>query len=223
MSLRLGAETARDRLVGARPWLFVSAAAGVVAAIGGTERTDGASGADRALLGVTLPFVVPLVCDALFELALGRSRTSALLEPLARHGADRRTLALGALLTLTLACALATALLAVIAVGSATTLSAALVRELDASAWGGALAGAAYGGLLAVGSLRGRAGRLWVLAGDFFFGSGSGPFAVPWPRGHARNLLGGTPVLEGSPSFAALMLALLAASYLSFTASRGPS
>lgn len=223
MSLRLGAEAVRERLVAARAWLFVLGAAGAVYALGCAERTSGSRGADRALLGVTLPLVVPLVCYALFELVLRRARTSTLLEPLARHGADRRTLALGALLALGAACALSSALLLVVADFAATALSTELVRDLDACAWGGALAGAAYAGLLALGSLRGRSGRLWLLAGDLVFGSGTGIFAFPWPRGHARNLLGGAPVLDTSPAFAALLLALLSACYALHSASRGPS
>jgi hypothetical protein len=40
-------------------------------------------------------------------------------------------------------------------------------------------------------------------------GSGTGFLALPWPRGHARNLLGFAPVLELSQASAALALLLL--------------
>ena len=222
MSVRLGAQTARDRLIAAHAWLWVLLAAGAVCARGLSVRASDAYGVDRTLLGLALPFVVPVVCCALFELVHGRARTADVLEPLARHGADRRGLALGTLLVLACACALATALLACAAALSAMSPSAELVRELGAGAWGGALTGAAYAGLLAFGSLRGRAGRLWLLAGDLIFGSGGGFLAVPWPRGHARHLLGGGAVLDASPAFSALVLALLAAASLLHSASRGP-
>lgn len=223
MTIKLGAETVRDRLVASRAWLVVLVATGAVAAKGLATRAPTARGVDRALLDLTLPFVVPLVCYALFELVHRRARTTDVLEPLARHGADRRRLALGALLALACACALAAALLASVAALSAMTPSVDLVRELDACTWGGALTGAGYAGLLALGSLRGRAGRLWLLLGDLVFGSGSGLFAIPWPRGHARNLLGGAAVLDASPAFSAFLLALLGATYLLHAASRGPS
>jgi hypothetical protein len=222
VTAKLGAETVRARLVASHAWLVVLVAAGAIVASGLATPTRAASAVDEALLGVTLPLVVPVVCYALFELVHRRARTRDVLEPLARHGADRHALALGASSALACACALATALLACVTVLSALTAPAELVRELDACAWGGALTGAAYAGLLALGSLRGRAGRLWVLAADLIFGSGSGVFAVPWPRAHARNLLGGAAVLDASPGFSALVLALLAASLLVHSASRGP-
>ncbi len=223
MNTRLGAETVRDRLVASPAWFVVLVAACAVCARGLAARASDVSGVDRALLGLTLPFVVPLVCYALFELVHRRARTADVLEPLARHGADRRALALGALLSLAGACALTAALLAVVAVLTAMAPSRELVSELAACAWGGALTGAAYAGLLALGSLRGRAGRLWLLAGDLIFGSGTGLFAIPWPRGHARDLLGGAAVLDASPAFSALVLVVLTVSYLVHSASRGPS
>lgn len=223
MNARLGAETVRDRLLGSRAWLFVFVAASAVGAFGVSQRTAEASGVDRALLGFTLPLVVPLVCYALFQFVHRGASTRDLLEPLARHGADRRPLALGALSALACACAGACALLAIVAVLSAMSPSAELVRELDACAWGGALTGAAYAGLFALGSRRGSAGRLWLLLADLIFGSGTGIFALPWPRAHARSLLGGAAVMGASPGLAALVLALLSASYLLHCASRGPS
>jgi hypothetical protein len=221
MTTTLGAETVRERLAVSRAGLVVLVAAGVVLAQGLAARASDARGVDRVLLHLALPWFLPLVCYAAFELVHGRRRTADVLEPLARHGADRRRLALGASLALASACALAGALLASVAALSAMTPSRELVRELDACAWGGALTGAAYAGLLALGSRWGRAGRFWLIAGDFVFGSGSGLFAFPWPRGHARNLLGGAAVLDASPAFSALALALLAAGLI-HVASRGP-
>jgi hypothetical protein len=222
VSVRLGAETARDVLVRSRLWLAAGVASVVVCATGMRERASDSSGADRALLDFTLPLVVPLTCYAVFAAFHGRARTSTVLEPLARHGADRHALALGAFLVLGGACALTTALLTTLAVLSASATGVGLLRDLDACAWGGALAGAAYAGLFAVGSRRGRAGRLWILAGDWLLGSGTGVLALPWARAHTRGLLGGTPVLDGSPAFAATALAILATLCLIGCARRGP-
>ncbi|HEX6767565.1 MAG TPA: hypothetical protein VF103_18830, partial [Polyangiaceae bacterium] len=81
-------------------------------------------------------------------------------------------------------------------------------------------AGAAYAGLFAVASLFGRRGRIAALVLDWLFGSGSGLFALVWPRAHARNLFGGEPVLDGSQAFAAFVLALIAFSGIGVAATR---
>jgi hypothetical protein len=80
--------------------------------------------------------------------------------------------------------------------------------DLLAVLWIGALTGAAYAGLFAIAS-RFRRGRLWLLIADWLLGSGTGLLALPWPRGHARNLLGLQPVLELGQASAALALFLL--------------
>jgi hypothetical protein len=93
------------------------------------------------------------------------------------------------------------------------------IPDLIAVVWIGALAGAAYTGLFALAS-RFRRGRLWLLVGDWLLGSGTGFLALPWPRGHARNLLGFSPVLElTQPSAALALLLLIVAGF--FVATRG--
>ena len=223
MSVRLGALEARERLARSKLWLFALAGAMVVGVSGLRARAGDSSGADRTLLGVTLGLVVPLTCYFAFEAVHRHAATEAVVAPLARHGADRRKLTLGVLLSLAAVCALSTAVDSLLAVVAATSSGAGLLADLHACAWGGALAGAAYAGGLAAASRWGRAGRLWFLAGDGLLGSGAGVLALPWARGHARNLLGGEPVLALSAATAALLLFAIAALGVLGTARRGPS
>jgi hypothetical protein len=63
--------------------------------------------------------------------------------------------------------------------------------------WVGGLAGGSYGAWLAFASqlgTRGRCGTLLLF--DLILGSSLGAWALPFPRGHVRNLLGGAPPLE---------------------------
>lgn len=222
MSVRLGADTARDLLAHSRLRAYALGAAAVVVTSGLHERTSDASGADRALLGLTLPFVVPAACYAVFDCAYDGSKSSLRVEPLARYGADRWRVTLGIDTVAVAACAVLAAGLALLAVLAASAVPAHALGDVYASAWGGALVGAAYGGLLALGSTWGRAGRLWLLFGDWFFGSGTGAAALPWVRGHARSLLGGEPVLRTSPALATVSLIVLGSLFVLASARRGP-
>lgn len=223
MTMRLGAATAHAALSRSRLRSGALVACALVVATGHACRSVDSSGADRALLGFTLALVVPLACFGVFEGLYGPTPSTFFTGPLARHGADRRELALGATLVAAASCAALSAALCTLAVTTATLVRANTFSELTACAWGGALTGAAYAGLFALGSLRGRAGRVWLLIGDALFGSGSGWLALPWVRGHARNLLGGRAVLDFSPGLAAAMLVLIAALTVVAAARRGPS
>jgi hypothetical protein len=222
VSIRLGAEAARDALAHSKLRAIALGLAAFTIAVGFQQRSGDASGADRALLGVTLSLVVPFACYAVFECAHGRAPSAVFYAPLARHGADRHRLALGSLLVITVTSTLLAASLAVLAVFAASTVDRELLGDLYACTWGGALVGAAYAGLFALGAPWGRKGRLWLLLADWLFGSGSGVLALPWVRGHARNLLGGAPVLQMPPGFAAAALAAISALYILASASRGP-
>jgi hypothetical protein len=223
VSVRLGAIAARDALARSHFPSGALVATLLVIGVGLACRTSDASGADRALLGVTLPVVLPLACFAVLEAVYGRGQSSLLIAPLARHGADRHELALGATLVAVAVSAMLGALLSVLAELTASPFAVSSLGDFFACTWGGALVGATYAGLFALGSVRARSGRLWLLLGDWVFGSGSGAFALPWARGHARNLLGGEAVLGMSPGFAAGTLALITALAVVASARRGPS
>jgi hypothetical protein len=222
VSAALGTRLAFGGLSSRKPW--VAALLGVLAVLVASllERSrEPAYAADRALLGPTLGVIVPLVCYALFEAVYRREPASAVLAPLARHGADRRLLSLGTNGALALCSAGATAVLAALAVlGARGASDPVVLSDLVSSLWGGALVGAAYAGLFAVASLFARRGRLAALVLDWLFGSGAGTFALAFPRGHARNLFGGEPVLGGSQALAAFVLAALAVSLVLVASAR---
>lgn len=205
MSATLGALTTVDGLRRRTPWVLAAVGAVTVAVLGAVERyKEPAYATDRTLLGVAFGFVLPLWCYALFESLHRKERTRAVVGPLARHGADRRTLTLGLLGALVVMSALAGTVLGVLAAAvTHPSLDARLAADALACAWSGAAIGAAYAGLLSLGSVYGRGGRLAALGLDWLFGTGTGYLAVPFPRSSARSLLGGEPVL-GMSQLAAL-------------------
>lgn len=222
MTAVLGARLALDGLSSRGVWVASGLGLIAVEVTSLLERSaDSAYAADRALLGPTLGVVVPLVAYALFEAVYKRERSTALLDPVARHGADRRLLSFGANGTLALGCASMAAVFAALAAVSARGFrDPALVADFSASLWGGALTGVAYAGLFALASHFGRRGRIAALVLDWLFGSGSGLFALVWPRAHARSLFGGEPVLDGSQALAALILVMMGLVGTIFAAAR---
>jgi hypothetical protein len=220
--VRLGARLSLELLSSRRPWVVAALGLVGVELVSLLERSrEPAYAADRALHGATLGVVMPLVCYALFEAVYGKDRTASLLDPIGRHGANRRRLSLGVNAALSLGCAVTSAVLAAVAAVSAHGFGGPSVfADCIASLWGGALAGAAYAGFFAVASPFGRRGRIAALVLDWLFGSGAGLFAVVWPRGHARNLFGGEPVLDASQTVAALVLAVFAIAGVGFAAAR---
>lgn len=175
------------------------------------ERAQGSSGAsDRALSGGAFGLALPLLCYFLVtRVCDARSLHEAVL-PLARHGLDRRPLVVGLAVPAALVAAVFAAFSGVAVVLLTRGLhDASWLRDAATSLWIGAVAAAAYVAMFVGASAfgqRGR-GRIWLLAADFLLGAGSSFLALPWPKGHVRNLLGGAPVLEMS-QFAALIVML---------------
>jgi hypothetical protein len=215
MSVSAGIDMARERLR-QRP-TRVAAALALCFELGVAllERAHGAVGAaDRALSGGAFGVALPLFCYFLVARACsGVSLRQAVL-PLARHGMDRRALTLGlALPPAVLAAgfgAVSGAL--VVLVTRAPGGSGALTDALT-SMWIGMVSGAAYVAAFVGASALGRRGqgRSWLLAADFLLGAGSSFLAFPWPKGHVRNLVGGSAVLGLSQQ--AALLALLGTSF----------
>lgn len=224
MSVKLGMGIARDALHVRSGWILSGFLAFGAVLAGVLQRVSGpAYAADRALVGATFGAAVPVFCYVAFGIVHRRAPTAALLDPFARHGADRRLLALGLFVALGIAAAVLAAFLGIVTVLAARLPSdPELARDLFACSWSGASIGAAYVGLFAVGSMWGQNGRLVLLFADFIFGSGSGVLALPFPRGHARNLLGGEPVLGMSQSSALLLLWLFAVLGVGLFARRVP-
>jgi hypothetical protein len=175
------------------------------------ERAQGAVGAtDRALSGGAFGLALPLLCYFLVGRACGAGNLHQAVLPLARHGLDRRPLVLGLAVAPALVAAAFAALSGVIVVMLTRGLhDSSWLRDAVTSLWIGAVSGGAYVAMFVGASAFGRqgSGRVWLLAADFLLGAGSSLLALPWPKGHVRNLLGGSPVLEMS-QFAALLVML---------------
>ncbi len=204
---RLGFERTRSRVLVVFGVLALALAA-VVALL--ELAHDRSSATDRTLSGVVFGLCLPLYCYASFELAVMRGNLSSAIAPFARQGLARPALAQGLVAGVALQNAVFGALLAMLSVLLTRGYGhhPRLVTDLVSVSWIAALTAVAYTGLFAVGSAL-RRGRLLLLIGDWFLGSGTGLLALPWPRGHARNLLGFSPVLElTQASAAALLLAL---------------
>jgi hypothetical protein len=182
------------------------------------ERAQGALGAsDRALSGGAFGVALPLLCYFLVGRACGaRSLREAVL-PLARHGLDRRPLVLG----LAVAPAALAAAFAAFS-GVAVVLLTRGLHDAMTSLWIGAVSGCAYVAMFVAASAFGRhgRGRVWLLAADFLLGAGSSLLALPWPKGHVRNLLGGAPVLEMSQFAALIVLFGMSFAFMSIAALR---
>lgn len=215
MSLRAGIDLSRERL--RQRATLVAAGLGFSFELGVAllERAQGAVGAaDRALAGGAFGIALPLFCYFLASRACNGTSLREALLPLARHGLDRRMLALGLAGPVALLAAGFAALSSLLVVlvtrgwGDPATAGDAL-----ASIAIGIVSGAAYTAAFVGASAYGRRGqgRSWLLAADFVLGPGGSFLAFPWPKGHIRNLLGGAPVLELSQLGA--LMALLGTSF----------
>lgn len=210
MSVRAGADLASARL--RRPGTLTATVLALCFTLGVAllERAQGRGGAaDRALLGGAFGIALPLLCYFLVLRSCAGGSLQGAVNPLARHGLSRRPLAVGLALPAALLAAVFGALCGVLVVLIGRGPSDPLwLGDAATSLWIGALAGPAYVlsfvGASGYGS-RGQ-GRFWLLAADFLLGAGGSLLAVPWPKGHVRNLLGGTPVLELSQLVALLVL-----------------
>ncbi|MET0790914.1 MAG: hypothetical protein ABW061_05290, partial [Polyangiaceae bacterium] len=139
------------------------------------------------------------------------------------HGSDRRAVVSGLLLGSALCLALCAALLTTAALlGARAPGSAAFVRDWRTSVAIALLSGEVYALWFGLASLFGKrgGGRKWALVVDFLLGAGSSLLAAPWPRGHVRNLLGGTAVADFSQASAWLALALIGVISLTLSALR---
>jgi hypothetical protein len=221
LSLSLGARLALRRSVTPRSALALAAALIIVVVAALLERRESPQHAtDLTLVGALFGLVFPVLAYATLKAATAGRRLDDSVAELARHGAHRRSMVLG----LTLACgaelAVVGALLAVAAVSVGR--GAWDGRDLLASSWIGIVAGFGYAAYFALGSSLGRrgGGRFWALALDWILGSGSGFFALPWPRGHIRNLLGSMPVLSMPQSAALAVLVALSTLHASAAMAR---
>ncbi|MCC6552362.1 MAG: hypothetical protein IT372_04980 [Polyangiaceae bacterium] len=213
LAVGLGFSIAAQRLKARRSAFTLALGLALTLAAAAVELSVTSAGAIDRTLSATFRLIVPLVTLALAADAAARDRLSAAAWPAARFGAPRRAVALGITAAAALACAAASALLALTAVLTSHAPGAPpLLRDALTCAWIGALAGAAYAGWYSLASTflrRGRA-RLVPLLADLFLGGTAGIAAALFPRSHAINLLGGPAPLSLPPQSSAALLALTA-------------
>lgn len=205
---------ARERL--ARTSLLagvVSAVLGVALVSALERKSDPTFAADHALSGSVFGIALPLLALAVMRCLCDGQRLDAAVAVFARHGANRRWAALSLLGSAAAAVALIGVTLVAVALAVAHPPgSGAFWPDLATSSWIMLLAAWAYAACLGVGSGFGSrgGGRLWFLGLDWIFGSAGAFVAVPWPRGHLRNLLGAAPVLDWPQGTALACLVVLA-------------
>lgn len=213
----LGVLLVRERLRGFGALLVLLLSCAAVYAIGALERRHSATAelaADTVLIGAVFGVALPLLSYVLSDRVCEGKQLARSVDVLARHGSSRRALVLGLLLGSALCMAVAGALLttaALLGVRPASASNSAFLRDLRVSVAIALLAGGVYALWFGLASRFGKrgGGRKWALLLDFVLGAGGSLVALPWPRGHVRNLLGGTPVHDFSQASAWLSLAAL--------------
>jgi hypothetical protein len=200
MSIRAGIDLARERLSGRATLVAGALALSFELGVALLERAQGAVGAtDRALSGGAFGIALPLVGYFLVARVSAGTSLRGALSPLARHGMDRRALTLGLSIPPMLLAAAFAAISSVIVVLVTRGLGdPRLAADAFTSFWIGLVSGTAYVAAFIGASAFGRhgQGRVWLLVADFLLGAGDSFLALPWPKGHVRNLLGGSAVLE---------------------------
>lgn len=198
----------------------------ITLAVGATliTRQSGGASADRAILGVFGPFVLPLLAYGIVAATFNGQRVGTAGAPLRAYGARGGQIAVVSALVAMAATALLAALLApsLVLLGHGP-FDPPLGHDALTSAWIGALAGAAYAGFFTLGACLGKkgGGRGVFLFVNWVLGAGKGASALLVPYGHVRSLLGGDPVLALSQRGSALALAVIAVAALALVAWRG--
>jgi hypothetical protein len=223
----LGAALARQRLRGAVVPVVLVLSGCLVYALAALERRhSGSAAANGALEGPVFGLALPILAYLLSERVCDAQRLDRSVDSVARYGTDRRAAMVGALCISAACMALSTVLLTLTALLGAHSLhDANFGSDLRTSLAIAAVSGAVYALWFGAASLVGKrgGGRKWALIADFVLGAGSSALAAPWPRGHARNLLGGTPVLDMSQSGAWIALVVIGVASVALSVSRTPS
>jgi hypothetical protein len=184
-------------------------------------KTNPVTAADQALLGTAFGLVLPLAAWFAAARSFPSNVETSVLSG-ARHGGDRRRLALLGAGKLCLSLALLGAWLGGLTASLVNFRADELWRDVGACLWIGALGGAVYGALLALGSRFGGRGRAIVLVSDWLLGASAGSLGLLWPRAHLRSLLGGPSVVDLAQWHSASALVLLGAGFLALLAFRLP-
>ena len=171
-------------------------------------------GADHALLGFYASIALPFLAYSVLSAVLGRDGLGRAGLPLVNFGAPPGEVALW---TVAVAVAVSAILggglgAAVDAIGHGP-LDPRLIEDAVRALGAGAIGGAAYAAMFAMGASLGARGfgRSIFLVLDWVFGNGVDASALFTPRAHVRSLLGGAAPLEvtGRVSYAALALMIV--------------
>jgi hypothetical protein len=180
-----------------RSWLPIAAWTLLGLAMAAVARAEAApNGADHVLVGAFGALLVPLLAYAIVGGTIGGGSLRSSIAPTVAFGAPpARSAAVTVLFAgLVAACACA-GLGAIVAAVAHGVDDPPVARDAMTSAYAGALGGAAYAAFFALGASFGRrgGGRAALLVADWLLGSNSSALALITPRGHLRNLLGGSP------------------------------
>jgi hypothetical protein len=202
-----------------RAWLPVAGWPLLGVAMAAVARSEGApNGADHVLVGAFGALVVPLLAYAIVGGAIAGGSLRASVAPTVAFGAPpARSAAVTVVFAALTAACLSAGLGALLAALAHGVDDPPVARDALISAYAGALGGAAYAALFALGASFGRrgGGRAVLLIADWILGSNSTALALLTPRAHLRNVLGGAPpwgLGERGSAIALVALAVLFAS-----------
>ena len=213
-------------LRGPRAWFGVAAwcLLALVFALAAREQGS-AHGADHVLIDTFGALALPLLSYAIVGASVASQSLRASTAPVVAFGAQPARAAAASVAVAAASCALVGALTAAIVALVAHGVSdPPRLHDAAASAYVGALGGAAYAAWFGAGASFGRrgGGRLALLILDWILGASGGASALFSPRGHVRNLLGGPPPMDLSQraSLAALVFLALASVLVAIRRSR---
>ena len=202
-----GMVLARTRLRSRSVLLIALLCVALAVSAGIIEHGSAALGAADRALGAVTRLVLPLAVFGLTTKSVGRQRVHDSVWSLARFGSRRRDLAFGLIASTALASMLVALACVMVALPVAYG-GVGWVGDAVTSCWIACLAAVAYTAWFAAGATFGRfgGGRWIVLVADFVLGSTDGVLALPLPRAHLRNLIGGSAPLELAQSHSSAIL-----------------
>jgi len=178
------------------PIVVVALAFGAVVAV--LERAGAPLTAPDRAVDAAVGIVAPLIAFSVVTFACGAERLGDSLWPLAQFGVPKRQLAIGLIVSAMLLTVVIVLMVLALALWISYGAMPGFGQDVLTSAWIAAAGAAAYVAWFALGASAFRLGRgRWaVLVLDFVLGSGVGVLALPWPRAHIRNLVGGVVVMD---------------------------